>query len=145
MRYLFLTAFLLPGLECIGQNINTDSSRIVLARDTVIRNQLMTLDLSKFKGQTVESLLQNEMVGNYKALWWTDEPPGKLRSMNLTYARGLYLEIFPVRKDGQAVQFSKTLNFDLEAFKKLKISEVIIDKEFFDERVTEINTGKDHD
>jgi hypothetical protein len=142
-RYLYMIIFLLAGFESVGQKINRGDDTIVLERDTTIRNQLIALDLSSFKGKTVEEVLQNEIIGKYKEYWWTDEPPGKLQSLNLTYARGLYLKIFPVRKDGQAVQFSETATFDFESFKKLKISELKIDMGFFEDRVEEINSGKD--
>jgi hypothetical protein len=144
-RHLFLIILLLSALHSIGQKINHDNDTIVLARDTTIRNQLIALDLSTLKGKTVETLLQNEIIGKYKEYWWTDEPPGKLQSLNLTYARGLYLKIFPVQKDGQAAQFSASGTFDFESFKKLKISELTIDKDFFEKRVKEMKFGKHKD
>jgi len=64
-----------------------------------------------------------------------DEPPGKLQSLNLVFARGLDLLIYPIRKDGQAVQFSMQGNFDFNKFKKLKIDTLVIDRQFFEENV----------
>lgn len=141
-RHLFLITFLIIALDCIGQTTRSKGDIVVLERDTVIKNKLMKLDLSKFKGLTVETLLQNDTIKMYKNYWWTDEPPGKLRSLNLTFARGLFLEIYPVRKEGRAVQFSETMTFDFEGFKKLRISELIIEKDFFEEQVIKMTSEK---
>jgi hypothetical protein len=137
-RTIFFTTFFLCVLCAFGQTKDTiyvQGDTVLLKQDTTMRNLLMSVNLKYFIGKTVADLLQNDTIKMYKSYWWTDEPPGKLQSLNLTFARGLYLKIYPVRQNGQAVQFSMTNDFDLEAFKKLKIQELIIDEDYFEENV----------
>lgn len=137
-KIIFLTTFFLYVLCSFGQTKDTiyvQGDTVILKKDTLTRNLLLSVDLKKYVGKTVEELLQNDTIKMYKKNWWTDEPPGKLKSLNLTFARGLYLEIYPVRENGKAVQFSMTKDFDIEAFKKLKIQKLIIDREYFEENV----------
>ena len=107
---------------------------INLAKDTVIRNKLVGLNLRQFERKTVKELLQNDTVKLYKKHWWTDEPPGKLHSLNLTYARGLYLCVFVDTLKYQS-RFSESNRFSFEKFLKEKVSSVKLDREFFEENV----------
>lgn len=111
-------------------------------KDCVKLNLLNSVNLKNYIGKTVEELLQNDTIKMYKEKWWEDEPPGKLQSLNLTFTSGLYLKIYPVRKNGQAVQFSVTNNFDFESFKKLKIQKLILDKDSIEENFVKKHTNK---
>src|SRR4051812_28017667 len=94
---IVLFFFILCACNTLGQAKDTlyvQNDTVILKRDTVIRNKLLLANLSSYIGKTVAELLNNETVRLYKKLWWSDEPPGKLSSLNLTYARGLYLRIY---------------------------------------------------
>jgi hypothetical protein len=137
-KIILLTTFLLYVFCAFGQSKDTiyvQGDTVILKKDTLMRNLLISVNLKNYIGKPVEELLQNDTIKMYKNYWWSDESPGKLQSLNLTFARGLYIKIYPVRKNGQAVQFSMTNDFDIEAFKKLKIQELIIDKDYFEEKV----------
>jgi hypothetical protein len=67
---------------------------INLANDTAIRNKLVKLNLRQFNDRTVGEILKNDTIRLYKKYWFSDEPPGHLSTLNLTFARGLYLEIW---------------------------------------------------
>ncbi len=137
-KLILVLSFFLYVLTVYSQNkdiIIVQGDTVNLKKDTALRNMLMKVNLKKYIGKTVEELLQNSTIKRYKSYWWSDEPPGKLRSLNLTYARGLYLEIYPAEKEGRAVQFSKIKKFDFEAFKKMEIQDLIIDKDYFEKNV----------
>lgn len=133
----FFTIFLLLGHQSNGQTKDTiyvQVDTVILKRDTLLRNLLMQVNLKNYVGKTVAELLDNDTIKLYQKYWWSTEPPGKLQSLNLTYAKGLYLTIYPVTKGG-AVQFSELMNFDFDMFKKEKIEAVKIDKSYFEENV----------
>lgn len=66
--------------------------------------------------------------------WWSDEPPGVLRSLNLTYAKGLYLKIY-VRNVRHQPRMSLTHDFDFMLFQKETISDLVLDRDFFEKAV----------
>jgi hypothetical protein len=135
---LLSIAFLLLGQQSSGQTKDTiyvQGDTVILKRDTLMRNLLMLINLNNYVGRTVGELLQNDTIKMYQSRWWSTEPHGKLRSLNLTFARGLYIKIFPVETNGQPVQFSISSDFDFEAFKREIISMIFIDKNYFDENV----------
>ena len=107
---------------------------IVLSEDTLMRKQLSELDLNSFKGKTVEEFLTNETVMKYQRHWWTDEPPGKLSFLNLTYGPGLYLMIYSDGLEHQP-RFSETMGFDLEKYKLEKIRVIRLNAGWFDDKV----------
>jgi hypothetical protein len=117
-----------------GKNFIVQGDTVNLFKDTVIRNKLVGLNLYLFRGKTVKELLQNDTIKLYKQYWWTNEPPGKLRSLNLTYARGLYLSVFVDTLKYQP-RFSEWNRFDFEKFLKEKVSTVELDRDFFEENV----------
>jgi hypothetical protein len=117
-----------------GKAIIVQGDRINLAHDTVVRNKLVRLNLRRFTGKTVKEVLQNDTVKLYKDYWWSDEPPGKLQSLNLTFARGVYLRLFVDTLKYQP-GFSERLSFSFEKFLKEKVSSVELDDDFFEENV----------
>lgn len=129
--------FLLLFTSCICNPVSAQKEKAIvvqddtinLSKDTVIRNKLVRLNLHQFEGRTVKQLLQNDTVKLYKKYWWTDEPPGKLQSLNLTFARGLYLQVFVDTLKYQP-RFSARMSFSLEKFLKEKVSSVELDRDF---------------
>jgi hypothetical protein len=132
-RFVLLSVFVLYVFCSYGQKKDTFyvkcDTAILKKRDTEVRNLLMSVNLKNYYGKTVDELLQNDTIKMCKCYFWSHEPPGQLQALNLTFDRTLYLKIYPVRKDGQAVQFSMEMNFDFEAFKKMKIQELTIEKD----------------
>ena len=136
--FIWTVALALTALTAHGQTKDTiyiHGDTVILKKDTVMRNMLMQVNLNNYIGKTVSELLEKDTIKMYNHYYWSDEPPGKLYYLSLVYARGLYLKIYPVCKNGQAVQFSETSNFDFEAFKKEKIEKIIIDRDYFEENV----------
>lgn len=130
---IILSVFILFSISAYGQ-IEERNDAINLKRDTLIRNMLVNVNINNFIGKTVGQLLENDTIGKYKEYWWTNEPPGKLASLNLSYARGLSLVIYayPLK---YTPSFSDKLEFDFELFKKEQIKKLEIDKDFFEENV----------
>ena len=117
-----------------GKAFVVQGDTINLSKDTVIRNKLVRLNLHQFEGKAVKQLLQNDTVKLYKKYWWTDEPPGKLQSLDLTFARGLYLRVF-VGKLKYQPRFSERMSFSFEKFLNEKVSSVELDRDFFEDNV----------
>ena len=117
-----------------GDTIYVQGDTVVLKNDTLVRNLLLKVNLSQYIGKTVGELLENDTIKKYKRCFFMDEPPSVLSSLNLTFARGLYLEIraYPLK---YTPSFSETQDFDFNLFKKEKIRTLRIDKEYFEENV----------
>ena len=134
--------FFLLLTSCISNKVFAQSNKTIivqgdiinLSKDTVVRNKLLRLNLRKFEGRTVKELLQNDTVKLYKNYWWSDEPPGKLQSLNLTFARGLYLCVFVDTLKYQP-RFSEWNRFSFDKFLNEKVSAVKLDRDFFEENV----------
>lgn len=105
-----------------------------MAKDTIVRNKLIHLNLSQFEGKTVSELLKNDTIKLYKNHGFSDEPPFKLRSLYLKFARGLYLEIYFAELKYEP-RFSKTGLHSFEKIQKETISKIILDRRFFEENV----------
>jgi len=139
MKRTLFSIILIPcSLYTLSQTkdaICIQEDTVILKQDTTKQTLLTSVNLKYYIGKTVDELLQNDTIKTHESYWWTDEPPGKLESLNLTFARGLYLKIYPAKRKGQAVQFSITNDFDFEAFKKLKIQELVMDRDHFEEEV----------
>jgi hypothetical protein len=86
--------------------------------------KLIAVSVDKYIGQEVLYLFYNDTLRLFNALLWTDEPPGKLRSLMLTYSNGKSLEIRPLNSSEQPTQFDINRQFDLDKFKKLRIKEI---------------------
>jgi len=100
-------------------------------KDLVVYEKLTNLNLNRFIGQTVGDLLQNDTIKLYAKYEWESTHPLKLAGLNLIYADGLYLEI-----EANPTQYthktSLTGKYDLEKFKKEKITKVKLDKSYFE-------------
>lgn len=105
-----------------------------LAKDTLVRNKLLHLNLEQFEGKTVAELLKNDTIKLYKKHWFSEEPPFKLQSLNLTFARGLYLTMYFAELKYQP-RFSKTGQFSFNKILNETISKIELDKSFFEENV----------
>lgn len=105
-----------------------------LAKDTLVRNKLLHLDLRQFEGKTVEYLLKNDTIKLYKNHWFSDEPPLKLHSFNLTFARGLYLIIYFADLKYQP-RFSKIGQHSFDLILKETVSKIELNSSFFEENV----------
>jgi pSer/pThr/pTyr-binding forkhead associated (FHA) protein len=132
---IFYTLFLLN--TAVGQKTAitiVQGDTINLAKDTVVRNKLINLNLLQFEGKTVAELLKNDTAKLYKRHWFSEEPPLKLRSLNLTFARGLYLTIYFAELKYQS-RFSKTGQYSFNKILRETISKIELDKNFFEENV----------
>ena len=102
-------------------------------KDLVVYEKLIHLNLNRFIGQTVGDILQNDTIKLYAKYEWASTHPLKLAGLNLIYADGLYLEI-----EANPTQYtnktSHTGKYDLEKFKKEKITKVKLDKSYFENK-----------
>ncbi|MCC7297513.1 MAG: hypothetical protein IT244_04205 [Bacteroidia bacterium] len=122
--FTFFTAYCSFGQTNDFSQIQHDTAN--LSPDTAIRNLLMATHLQAYIGKTVADLLQNDTIKMHTNYSWSTEPPWQLQSLNLIFAYGWNLKIYSARENEEDVQFSMTHEFDLEAFKKLKIQELIM-------------------
>lgn len=88
------------------------------------KNKLNSIQLNTFVGQTVQTVFYNDTLRLYNNLIWVDEPPGKLRSILLTFTTGQTIEIIPENNKNEPIQFDIDRQFNLDEFKKLKIKEI---------------------
>ena len=132
--FLLITIATNPAYAQTSEIIIVQGDTVNLAKDTIIRNKLVSLNLRQFEGKTVAELLKNDTVKLYKKHWFSDEPPLKLRSLNLTFARGLYLKIYFDELKYQP-RFSEFKQYSFEKILKEKISTIELDRSFFEENV----------
>src|SRR5688572_757231 len=95
-RLLILITFFLFGYVSRGQSKDTTQygkDKINLKRDTILRNLLVKVNLTRYIGKTVGQLLTNDTIKQFTRRYWSDEPPGVLDGLVLIYARGLSLTI----------------------------------------------------
>ena len=83
-----------------------------------------SINLTQFKGNPAYTIFYNDTLIYFSDLIWTDEPPGKLHSLLLTYNNGKTLEIIPVVDEQHPRQFSEKRQFDMEKFKQMKIQKI---------------------
>ncbi len=88
------------------------------------KNKLNSIQLNTFVGQTVQTIFYNDTLRLYNNLIWVDKPPGKLRSLLLTFTTGQTIEIIHENNKNEPIQFDIDRNFNLDEFKKLKIKEI---------------------
>jgi len=100
--------------------INLTSSLVAEYRQK-FKNKLNSIQLKDFVGQTVQTVFYNDTLRLFNDLIWVDEPPGKLRSLLLTYSSGQSIEIIPENNKNEPIQFDINRKFNLDEFKKLKI------------------------
>lgn len=105
-----------------------------LAKDTLVRNKLVGLNLRRFQGKPVAALLENDTISLYKNYWFEEEPPFKLNSLNLTYASGLYVKIY-FKKLKYQPRFSKTGKFSFQKIQKETIGAIQIERRYFEDNV----------
>jgi len=100
------------------------TKNIVAEYRQIFKNKLNSIQLNTFVGQTVQTVFCNDTLRLYNNLIWVDEPPGKLRSLLLTFTTGQTIEIIPENNKNEPIQFDINRNFNLDEFKKLKIKEI---------------------
>lgn len=88
------------------------------------KEKLNSIQLKNFVGKTIQTVFHNDTLKLYNDLIWVDEPPGKLRSLLLTYSNGQSIEIIPENNRNEPIQFDINRKFNLDEFKKLKIKEI---------------------
>lgn len=88
------------------------------------RKKLEKIDLSKFENTEVYYIFYDETLKYISEVTWSDEPPGKLRSMILSYSNGESLEVTPHTEGNQPAQFDTKREFNIEEFKKMKIKKI---------------------
>lgn len=86
--------------------------------------KLENVELSKFVNTEVYNIFYNKSLKHINGILWSDEPPGKLRSMILTYSNGKSLQVTPYTEGNQPAQFSINREFNLEEFQKMKIKKI---------------------
>lgn len=95
---LILLLFSIAGLS--GQQTTTvplddleESERIDLAKDTLLRNMLLEINLDKYLGKTVAAFVQNDTVKRFKSYSFSASRPFTTNVIELQYANGLTLEV----------------------------------------------------
>lgn len=83
-----------------------------------------SINLTQFKDKPAYSIFYNDTLIYFNDLVWTDEPPGKLHSLLLTYNNGRTIEVIPVIDEQHPRQFSEKRQFDMEKFKQMKIQKI---------------------
>jgi hypothetical protein len=104
--------------------INLTKSLVSEYRQRFKEKKLNSIQLKNFVGQTVQTVFYNDTLRLFNDLIWVDEPPGKLRSMVLTYSNSQSIEIIPENNKNKPIQFNINRKFNLDEFKKLKIKEI---------------------
>lgn len=108
------------------KSINTNKLLVNKSvNETPEQDIFLKVHLKNYIGKSVGELLKDNAIQNYNDYYWSHEPPGKLNSLNLVYSNKINLEIYahPLKF---TPSFSETLNFNLELFKKEKITKIII-------------------
>lgn len=100
--------------------INLTSSLVAEYRQK-FKNKLNSIQLKDFVGQTVQTVFYNDTLRLLNDLIWVEEPPGKLRSLLLTYSSGQSIEIIAESNKNEPIQLDINRKFNLDEFKKLKI------------------------
>jgi hypothetical protein len=100
--------------------INLTSSLVAEYRQK-FKNKLNSIQLKDFVGQTVQTVFYNDTLRLFNDLIWVEEPPGKLRSLLLTYSSGQSIEIIAESNKNEPIQLDINRKFNLDEFKKLKI------------------------
>ncbi len=100
------------------------TQRLIATYRQKFNSKLNSIQLKSFVGQTVQTVFYNDTLRLYNDLIWSDEPPGKLRSLLITYSTGQTLEIIPENNTNHAIQFDSNRKFSLDEFKKCVIKEV---------------------
>ena len=85
---------------------------------------LSKVDLTSLEDKEVYTIFYSDTLKYYEGHIWSDEPPGKLRSVTFTYANGRSLKVIPHTPDNKPVQFDINRKFDIETFKMLKIKSI---------------------
>lgn len=136
LNFLIICALFITdsALAQKSEIIVVQGDTVNLVKDTLVRNKLLNLDLRRYEGKTVAELLKNDTIKLFKNHWFSDEPPLKLRSLNLTFARGLYLTMYFADLKHQS-RFSKTGQHSFDKILKEKISKIELDRSFFEENV----------
>jgi hypothetical protein len=86
--------------------------------------KLEVVELSKLENTEVYNIFYDESLKHINGFLWLDEPPGKLRSMILTYSNGKSLQVTPYTEGNQPAQFDVKREFNLEEFQKMKIKKI---------------------
>jgi hypothetical protein len=136
-KIILLSGIIFYCFGIFGQSKDTiyvQGDTVILKKDTAVRNKLLTVDLKSYIGKTVGDLLKNETIRLYKSYWWSTEPPLKLYALNLTYARGLDVTIvvYPLKYQPR---YSETNKFSFELYKKETITNIKLDRSFFENNV----------
>ncbi|MFM2385901.1 MAG: hypothetical protein RL660_658 [Bacteroidota bacterium] len=89
-----------------------------------LSTKINSISLTQFKGEPTYSIFYNDTLLYFSDLTWTNEPPGKLHSLLLSYSNGKILEIIPAIDEQHPRQFSDERKFDLDKVKQMKIQEI---------------------
>lgn len=86
--------------------------------------KLAAVTLEKYKRKEVWNIFYDNTLPYFNHLTWTEGPPGKLKSLVLTYSNKKALEITPVLHKDSPTQLNASLEFDMEEFKKMTIKDI---------------------
>ena len=98
--------------------------QLIKSYKQAFNEKLENVELSKFENTEVYYIFYDSTLEHYIDFVWSDEPPGKLRSMVLKYSNGKLLEITPYTEGNKPAQFDINREFDLKEFKKMKIKKI---------------------
>jgi hypothetical protein len=132
-----ISAFaLLSFFSSNGNNaiVSQHKSLQIKTEDSLLLSEITNLNKSRFIGQTVESFLQNKIIGKFTKFIFVDEPPGVLQYLNLIYSKKISIEIV-VKEYIHVKRFTEKRTWKLESFKKEKISKI---KVVYDNNTVEI-------
>lgn len=86
--------------------------------------KINAISLEPFRGSPAYSIFYNDTLVYFSDIIWTDEPPGKLYSLILTYNNGKAVEIVPEFDKDHPRPFSEKRVFEMDKFKEMKIKSI---------------------
>ena len=111
---------LMGALSCrVGEGPTSTSGR-----ESTTKQQATTSSLQRYVGRTVGELI-SELPEPYREVGPLDEPPGKLIGFALRFPNNRRIEVYCFDLE-HVERFSETRSWDFEAFKKEKISKVVV-------------------
>src|SRR2546423_7288457 len=106
MKYLVSISFILVIITCCHNgnwHINNEVDKI----------SFTNINLNKFKGHKLDSLLKDRYFRNYTSFYFMDEPPGILNGLSLCYPDSTCIDII-LRKLVYTKPFNENMKWNLD-------------------------------
>lgn len=109
---------------CTDRPTAIDASKVrTTLIDSLIVQKINSIDKSAFIGKPVGLFLSDTIFKNYEEIYFIDEPPGVLDRVELEFPKGFKIKI-RVKEYKYVQQFSPTLSWSLDEFKKEKMRSI---------------------